>query len=115
MVYKKVDLDRVRLKAADIRLLVLDVDGVLTDGHLPFDAKGRECKVFHVQDGYGIRRVLEMGIEVALISGRKSVTVKKRPDELGIQHVFLWAKDTLATLKNLAEKLSISLSSVAYV
>jgi 3-deoxy-D-manno-octulosonate 8-phosphate phosphatase (KDO 8-P phosphatase) len=56
-----------------------------------------------------------MGIEVALISGRKSVPVKKRADELGIQHVFLGAKDKLATLKNLAEKLGISLSSVACV
>jgi 3-deoxy-D-manno-octulosonate 8-phosphate phosphatase (KDO 8-P phosphatase) len=115
VVYKKVDLDRVRLKAADIHLLVLDVDGVLTDGHLPFDAKGRECKVFHVRDGYGIRRVLEMGIEVALISGRKSVPVKKRADELGIQHVFLGAKDKLATLNKLAEKLGISLSAIACV
>ena len=115
MAYKKVDLDKVRLQAADIRLLVLDVDGVLTDGRLPFDAKGGECKVFHVRDGYGIRRLLETGIEVALISGRKSVAVSKRADELSIRHVFLGAKDKLATLQTLASKLRISLGHIAYV
>lgn len=115
MVYKKVDLDKVRLQAADIRLLVMDVDGVLTDGRLPFDAKGRECKVFHVRDGYGIRRVIDAGIEVALISGRNSIPVKKRADELGIRHVFLGVKEKLTTLKKLAEKLGISLDSIAYV
>ena len=115
MVYKKVDLDKVRLQAADIRLLVMDVDGVLTDGSLPFDAQGGECKVFHVRDGYGIRRIIDAGIEVALISGRKSIPVKKRADELGIRHVFLGIKEKLATLKQLAEKLGISLDSIAYV
>ena len=115
MVYKKVDLDKVRLQAADIRLLVMDVDGVLTDGRLPFDAQGGECKVFHVRDGYGIRRIIDAGIEVALISGRKSIPVKKRADELGIRHVFLGIKEKLATLKQLAEKLGISLDSIAYV
>jgi 3-deoxy-D-manno-octulosonate 8-phosphate phosphatase (KDO 8-P phosphatase) len=113
--YKKVDLDKVRLQAADIRLLVLDVDGVLTDGRLPFDAKGRECKVFHVRDGYGIRRVLETGIEVAIISGRKSIPVKKRAEELGIRHVFLGIKDKLATLNQLSSKLGISLECIACV
>ena len=107
MVYKKVDLDKVRLQAADIHLLVMDVDGVLTDGHLPFDGQGRECKVFHVRDGYGIRRVIDAGLEVALISGRNSIPVKKRADELGIRHVFLGVKEKLATLQKLAEKLGI--------
>jgi len=113
--YKKVDLDKVRLQAADIRLLVLDVDGVLTDGRLPFDANGGECKVFHVRDGYGIRRLLETGIEVALISGRKSVAVKKRAEELCIRHVYLGAKDKLPTLQTLAGKLGLSLGHIAYV
>lgn len=115
MVYKKVDLDKVRLQAADIRLLVLDVDGVLTDGSLPFDAKGGECKVFHVRDGYGLRRILETGIEVALISGRKSVPVIQRAKELGIRHVFLGVKDKLATLNELSGELAISHEYIACV
>jgi len=115
VVYKKVDLDKVRLQAADIRLLVLDVDGVLTDGSLPFDAKGGECKVFHVRDGYGLRRILETGIEVALISGRKSVPVIKRAKELGIRHVFLGVKDKLATLNELSDELAISHEYIACV
>jgi len=113
--YKKVDLDKVRLQAADVRLLVLDVDGVLTDGSLPFDARGGECKVFHVRDGYGIRRILETGIEVALISGRKSVPVKKRAEELGIRHVRLGVKDKLTILEELANKLGLSFDHIACV
>ena len=65
MVYKKVDMEHVQSLAAKIRLLVLDVDGVLTDGQLYFDANGKECKVFHARDGYGIRRVLDAGIDAA--------------------------------------------------
>ena len=65
MVYKKVDMDHVHALASKIRLLVLDVDGVLTDGQLYFDAEGKECKVFHARDGFGIRQVMNAGIEVA--------------------------------------------------
>ena len=115
MTYKKVDMDQVQALAADIRLLVLDVDGVLTDGSLHFDAKGKECKVFHARDGFGIRRVLESGIEVAIISGRKSVPVEKRAAELGITHVFLGIKDKPSVLRELTSKLKIELSAVASV
>jgi len=115
VVYKKVDLDKVHQQAAHIRLLALDVDGVLTDGRLQYDAQGRECKVFHVRDGYGIRQIIIAGFSVALISGRQSVPVEKRAEELGIQHVYLGVTDKLAVLKKLAKKLQIELASVAYV
>ena len=115
MVYKKVDMDKVRQQASEVRLLVLDVDGVLTDGRLQFDAQGRECKVFHVRDGYGIRRLLDAGIEVALISGRKSVPVEKRAQELGIRHVYLGVENKLARLRLLAEKIGVSQNAIACV
>ena len=115
MVYKKVDLDKVRQQATGVRLLVLDVDGVLTDGRLQYDAKGRECKVFHVRDGYGIRRVLDAGIDVALLSGRKSTPVIQRAKELGIKHVLLGIQDKVPELRKLADKLGIDLQAVAYV
>jgi len=115
VVYKKVDLDKVHRQATGIRLLVLDVDGVLTDGRLQFDADGRECKVFHVRDGFGIRRVLDAGIEVALLSGRKSTPVRQRAKELGIKHVHLGIADKLPELEKMADKLGIELSAVACV
>jgi 3-deoxy-D-manno-octulosonate 8-phosphate phosphatase (KDO 8-P phosphatase) len=115
MVYKKIDLDNVRRQAANIRVLVLDVDGVLTDGRLQFDAKGREFKVFHARDGYGIRRTLDAGIEVAIISGRKSVAVEKRAKELGIRHVYLAVADKPAALEQLLNKTGYTWDQVACV
>jgi len=115
MVYKKVDLENVRLHAAKVRVLVLDVDGVLTDGRLHFDAKGNEFKVFHARDGYGIRRVLDAGLVLALISGRKSVPVEKRANELGIKHVYLGIGDKPAALEKLLKKVDAQWDQVAYV
>lgn len=115
MVYKKVDMEHVQSLAGKIKLLVLDVDGVLTDGQLHFDATGKEFKVFHARDGYGIRRVLEAGICVAIISGRQSVAVKKRAAELGIEHVYLKADNKLAVLADLIDQLNVDYEAVACV
>ena len=81
-----------------VRLLVLDVDGVLTDGRLYYGARGEALKVFHVRDGHGIKAVAEAGIKVAIISGRKSLTVARRARELGIRHVSQGVSDKLAAL-----------------
>ena len=67
-----------RTVAAGIRLLVLDVDGVLTDGRLHYDSDGRETKSFHVRDGYGLQQVLAAGLLVAVISGRRSAAAAAR-------------------------------------
>jgi 3-deoxy-D-manno-octulosonate 8-phosphate phosphatase (KDO 8-P phosphatase) len=115
MVYTEADLEHVHSLASKIRLLVLDVDGVLTDGRLHFDAKGNEFKVFHARDGYGIRRVLQAGIEVAIISGRKSVAVEKRAAELDIRHVFLGVKNKPAVLNELTTKLGVRMQEAAFV
>jgi len=114
-VYKKVDLDKVYEQAAAVQLLVLDVDGVLTDGRLHFDSKGKESKVFHVRDGYGIRQLLEAGFNVAVISGRKSVAVEKRMAELGIEHVQLGVSDKLSVFTSLLNKLGIDATAAACV
>jgi 3-deoxy-D-manno-octulosonate 8-phosphate phosphatase (KDO 8-P phosphatase) len=74
---------------ATIRLLVLDVDGVMTDGRLAYGAEGEIGKTFHVRDGYGIKAARAAGIEVAVISGRDSAAVQARCRELGIRHVYL--------------------------
>lgn len=75
-------------KLAKIRLLILDVDGVMTDGRIIFDSNGIESKFFNVKDGHGIKMLQRGGIEVAIISGRESKVVANRAAELGIERVF---------------------------
>lgn len=76
-----------REKAKAIKLLILDVDGVLTNGQIVLTEEGTEIKSFHARDGYGLRRLMDEGIEVILISGRRSKAVDCRARDLGIQEV----------------------------
>jgi 3-deoxy-D-manno-octulosonate 8-phosphate phosphatase (KDO 8-P phosphatase) len=98
-----------------VRLLALDVDGVLTDGRLHYGPRGESTKVFHVRDGHGIKRVQDAGIEVAIISGRKSAAVAKRARDLGIKHVFQGVGDKLAVLQKLAKARDVALEHCACV
>jgi 3-deoxy-D-manno-octulosonate 8-phosphate phosphatase (KDO 8-P phosphatase) len=104
-----------RKASAVIRLLVLDVDGVLTDGRLHFGPRGEALKLFHVRDGLGIQQVARAGIEVAVISGRKSKMVEVRCRELGVEHVHQGAKDKLPVLEKLCARLKIEPSDCACV
>src|SRR5262250_536609 len=97
-----------RRAAATIRLLVLDVDGVMTDGRLHFGPRGEALKVFHVRDGLGIQQARQAGIDVAVISGRKSPMVTVRCRELGVRHVLQGEADKLAAFERLARRLRIS-------
>ena len=101
--------------AAGIRLLVLDVDGVLTDGRLYYDAGGEQLKVFHVRDGHGIRALGRQGVRLAIISGRRSRAVQQRARELGIAHVLQGIDDKLAALERLRARLRLPLAAVACV
>ncbi|MFM1885322.1 MAG: hypothetical protein RL026_479 [Pseudomonadota bacterium] len=101
--------------ARRVRLLVLDVDGVLTDGRLYFGAGGEQLKVFHVRDGHGIKQVQAAGITVAVISGRKSAAVARRCRELGIRHVTQGAGDKSVALATLLGKLGITGAEAACV
>jgi 3-deoxy-D-manno-octulosonate 8-phosphate phosphatase (KDO 8-P phosphatase) len=76
--------ETIRERAARVRLLVLDVDGVLTDGRIIMDHEGRESKAFDVRDGHGIKLLRKAGIEVAILTGRNSSVVHRRADDLGI-------------------------------
>lgn len=87
--------------AAAIRLAVFDVDGVMTDGRLYLMPGGQEMKVFHASDGLGLKRLLQAGIEVAIISGRKSAVVGERASALGIQHVYQGHEDKLPVFEQL--------------
>lgn len=96
-------------------MLVLDVDGVLTDGRLHFGSRGEVLKVFHVRDGLGIQLLAQTGIEVAVISGRRSKMVDVRCRELGVEHVCQGAKDKLAELERLCGRLKVPTSACACV
>ena len=98
-----------------VRLLVLDVDGVLTDGRLYYGARGEALKVFNVKDGHGIKQVAAAGITVAIISGRKSAIVARRARELGIRHVQQGVGDKLAALTRLAKSQSVPFEHCACV
>ncbi len=100
---------------AAIRLLALDVDGVLTDGSLTYDAQGECLKVFHVQDGLGLRLAQQWGISVCIISARDSSALRQRLDDLGIEHRFLGCKDKLAALSSMIQQLELSMAEVAFV
>jgi 3-deoxy-D-manno-octulosonate 8-phosphate phosphatase (KDO 8-P phosphatase) len=88
-------------------LLVLDVDGVLTDGRLYYGPSGEQLKVFHVRDGVGIRRLREYGIEVAIISGRRSRALALRARDLGIRYVAQGVADKLAAFRALCARLRL--------
>jgi 3-deoxy-D-manno-octulosonate 8-phosphate phosphatase (KDO 8-P phosphatase) len=102
-------------RAQAIRLLILDVDGVLTDGSLYFDAKGEALKVFHVRDGHGIKMAQRAGIEVAFLSGRRSDAAYHRARELGVSRFHEGLRDKVAVLEEIMAALQIEAAAVAAV
>ncbi len=109
------DIVRFQPALRRVRLLVLDVDGVLTDGRLYYGAKGETLKVFHVRDGHGIKEVAAAGVAVAIISGRKSAAVARRARELGIKIVVQGSTDKLAALQRIAQGRGLTLEHCACV
>jgi len=98
-----------------IKLIVLDVDGCLSDGKLTYSADGIESKSFNVKDGLGITTWLKMGNEVAIITGRNSSIVKKRADELGIKHLFQGIRDKDRVLEELVDSLGLKFYEVGAI
>ncbi|MGO9039705.1 MAG: KdsC family phosphatase [Steroidobacteraceae bacterium] len=92
---------------ARIELLLLDVDGVLTDGRLYFSGSGEELKTFHVRDGHGIKLLMQSGVAVAAVSGRRSSAVTARMRELKVRNVVQGCADKVAALMDLARRLDI--------
>ena len=109
---KRKELTRI---AQGTRLLILDVDGVLTDGSIILDNKDNEFKVFHVRDGHGIKMLIRAGIHVAIITGRYSKVVERRAHELGIIEVYQKSHDKRIAYRQLVEKYSIDEKEVAYI
>ena len=101
--------------ASKLRLLILDVDGVMTDGRIFIDNNGVESKAFHVRDGHGIKMLQRTEVEVAIITGRKSDVVLKRAEELGIKHVYQRSRNKLETYELLKQQLGVTDAESAFV
>ena len=99
-----------------IKMLVMDVDGTLTDGHIYVGAEGEMMKAFHVQDGYAIAQILpRMGITPVIITGRSSRIVEKRAAELKIAHLHQGIGDKLSKLQEVAQELGATAEEIAYI
>ena len=102
-------------KAAAIKLLFLDVDGVLTDGRITLNENGEEIKSFDVKDGFGLKLLMKDGIEVVIVTGRKSRVVAHRAKELGIREVYQGVSDKRLICRRLIEKRGFDKSQVGSV
>lgn len=98
-----------------IKLIVLDVDGTLTDGGIYYDSQGNEMKRFDVKDGLGIKIGIASGLEFAVITGRESPMVERRVKELGIQHLLSGVQMKLPALKQLLVELQLCPDEVCYI
>jgi 3-deoxy-D-manno-octulosonate 8-phosphate phosphatase (KDO 8-P phosphatase) len=103
------------LNLADIKLLVLDVDGVLTNSSIIINADGTESKIFSSLDGHGIRMWQRAGLKVAFLSGRESEPTKRRALQLDIEHCIQDCHNKLPALKELAQKLNLAAQEIAFI
>lgn len=102
-------------KAQAVRLLIVDIDGVLTDGGLHFDNRGEEYKTFNSLDGQGIRMLLDNSIEVAVITGRESAIVTHRMGDLGVTHIYQGYRDKRPAFQQLLKNTGLQPGQIAYV
>lgn len=102
-------------KLKDIKLVILDVDGTLTDGKIYYDNQGNEIKTFSVRDGLGIVETIKQEIVVAIITGRKSTIVERRARELGIKYVYQDVKEKAKVADELINRLKVNYHEVMYI
>lgn len=106
---------RLLKRAAAIQLVVLDIDGVLTDGKITYTSADEEIKSFNVKDGLGISLAVREGIQFGIITARESVMVQRRAADLAIRHVIQKTKTKLPAFEALVQKLGLSFEQVAYI
>ncbi len=107
--------DALKSALQKVRWLVLDVDGVLTDGKLYFDNNGNELKTFNTLDGHGIKMLQSSGVRVAIITGRRSSVVERRAHDLGITKLIQGREDKFSALQELLVDESCRLEDIAYI
>ena len=102
-------------RAAQLKLLIFDVDGVLTDGSLFMDKDGHEYKAFNSRDGHGMKMLQQSGVDVAIITGRSSPVVEHRMNGLGIKHLYQGQDDKYVAFVDLIGRLGLQADEVGYV
>lgn len=107
--------EKIREKIKRIKLLILDVDGVLTDGKVIIDDEGKETKHFNVRDGHGLKMLMRYGIEIVFLTGRRSMVVERRARELGISEVHQGAKNKLSFYSEIVERRKLAGDEVGYI
>ncbi|MDA7747011.1 3-deoxy-manno-octulosonate-8-phosphatase KdsC [Psychromonas sp.] len=112
--YGKISLD-VFERAQKIKLFVCDVDGVFSDGRIYLGNDGEELKAFHTKDGFGLKAIMQLGIDVAIITGRQSNIVQNRMSALGVQHIFQGKEDKLTVYQSLLQQLNLFPEETAYI
>ena len=112
---EKLTAHEAELRLANIKLLSLDVDGVMTDGGLYYTDEGTQFRKFNVKDGLGIKLAIKAGVDVCIISASRQVSTLQRAEHLGIKHVRIGTEDKLSALQEIANALGIDLQEVAHV
>lgn len=108
-------MDSIERKAIPVKILFLDVDGVLTDGRITYASNGEELKSFHIHDGLGIKLLQKAGVAVAIITGRNSSMVSRRAAELGIEHLVQGREDKRNAMEHLLQQLGLTHEEAAYM
>jgi 3-deoxy-D-manno-octulosonate 8-phosphate phosphatase (KDO 8-P phosphatase) len=109
-------IDKILLmQLRQIKLLACDVDGVFSDGRIYMGQDGEELKAFHTRDGYGVKALQKIGVQVAVITGRKSNMVERRMTALGVEHIIQGCEDKQPALRALQKTLSITMSETAAI
>jgi len=112
--YGKISVENYQ-RAAKIKLLICDVDGVFSDGRIYLGNQGEELKAFHTKDGFGIKAILNIGIIVAIVTGRQSELVENRMKALGVPFIFQGKEDKLTVYQSLLTSLKLKQEEVAYI
>lgn len=102
-------------QAQRLQLLICDIDGVFSDGRIYMGNHGEELKAFHTRDGFGVKALLNAGIEIAVITGRESQIVSNRMTALGVKHIYQGQDNKLIAMNNLLDKLELKPEQVAYI
>ncbi|MBP3820464.1 HAD hydrolase family protein [bacterium] len=105
----------IKEKAKKIKLMVFDVDGVMTDGSITYDENGVEYKTFNAKDGHGLAKMIKSGIMTAVITGRRNGTVDRRSQDLHFTEVYQGVKNKLPILEAIMQKYELSFDEVSYM
>ncbi len=112
--YGNISVDNYQ-RAKKIKLLICDVDGVFSDGRIYLGNQGEELKAFHTKDGFGMQTIMKIGINIAIITGRKSNIVANRMHALGVTLIYQDEKDKLSVYQTLLTQLKLNADEVAYI